>query len=57
MYFEILLTNDERNAILSALSAAIEKCYETPKEDAAMMEEYKRALIDARRVVLDSTLD
>lgn len=56
MYFEVLLTNDERNAVLSALSAAIEGCYEAPAEDAAMVEDYKKALLDARAVMLEAVL-
>lgn len=54
MYYEVLLTQDEYNTILSALREAIRKCYETPKEDQEMVKRYKHDLEVARFVLLQA---
>lgn len=54
MCYEILLTQDEYNAVLSALHSAIRDCFECPKEEAEMMEAHKNDLLSARGVLLSA---
>ncbi len=48
MLHKIMLTQAEYNAVCSALSAEIRKCFEAPKDEAFMTEEYRRDLLEAR---------
>lgn len=54
MFIEVLLTQDEMNAILSALHTEIANCYQAVEEDRETVDYYRKSLLDARSVLLDA---
>lgn len=51
MIHVVELTQDAYNAVMNAVSSEIRKCFECSKEDAQMMEDYKKNLLLARELL------
>ena len=51
MKCSVSLTQDQYNAIMSALHDEIRMCFEYPKEEAWMIETYKNNLLSARETL------
>lgn len=57
MNHTVTLTQDEYNAVLSALHTEIAACYHALEEDREIVDFYRKALLSVRSTLLSAKLD